>query len=59
MSQVETLEETVKQLSPDELATFRSWFVEFDAPSRNTRPERRNASRGDAQVARQARPRAR
>jgi hypothetical protein len=31
MSQVEMLEQTVKQLSPDELAAFRSWFVEFDA----------------------------
>ena len=31
MSQVEILEQTVKQLSPSELAAFRSWFVEFDA----------------------------
>jgi len=31
MSQVEMLEQTVKQLSPGELAAFRSWFVEFDA----------------------------
>jgi hypothetical protein len=31
MSQIEMLEQTVRQLSPDELATFRSWFVEFDA----------------------------
>ena len=31
MSQVEMLEQTVKQLSPSELAAFRSWFVEFDA----------------------------
>ncbi len=31
MSQVEKLEQTVEQLNPDELATFRSWFVEFDA----------------------------
>jgi hypothetical protein len=31
MSQVEKLEQTVEQLSPDELATFRSWFIEFDA----------------------------
>ena len=31
MSQVETLEQTVEQLSPEELATFRSWFIEFDA----------------------------
>jgi hypothetical protein len=31
MSQVEMLEQTVKKLSPDELAAFRSWFIEFDA----------------------------
>ena len=31
MSQVEKLEQTVEQLSPDELAAFRSWFIEFDA----------------------------
>lgn len=31
MSQVEKLEQTIEQLSPDELAAFRSWFIEFDA----------------------------
>ena len=31
MSQVEMLEQTVKQLSPDERAAFRTWFIEFDA----------------------------
>ena len=31
MSQVEMLEQTVKQLSPSERAAFRSWFIEFDA----------------------------
>ncbi len=31
MSQVEMLEQTVKQLSPGELTAFRSWFIEFDA----------------------------
>ena len=30
MSQVEMLEQTVKQLSAGELAAFRSWFIEFD-----------------------------
>jgi hypothetical protein len=30
MSQVEMLEQNVKQLSPSELAAFRAWFVEFD-----------------------------
>ena len=31
MTQVEMLEQNVKQLSPGELAAFRSWFLEFDA----------------------------
>jgi len=31
MSQVEMLEQTVKKLSPGQLAAFRSWFIEFDA----------------------------
>ena len=31
MSQVEMLEQTVKQLSPGERAAFRSWFIKFDA----------------------------
>jgi hypothetical protein len=31
MSQVEMLEQTIKQLSPGEMAAFRSWFIEFDA----------------------------
>ena len=31
MSHVETLELAIKQLSPGELAAFRTWFIEFDA----------------------------
>jgi hypothetical protein len=31
MSRLEMLEQTVKKLSPGELAAFRSWFIEFDA----------------------------
>ncbi len=31
MSQVEMIEQRVKQLSPGELSAFRSWFIEFDA----------------------------
>jgi len=31
MSQIEILEQTIKQLSPDELAVVRTWFLEFDA----------------------------
>ncbi len=31
MSQVEMLERAIKQLSPGDLAAFRSWFIDFDA----------------------------
>lgn len=31
MSQIEMIEQTIKQLSPGERAAFRSWFIEFDA----------------------------
>ena len=31
MSQIEMIEQEVKQLSSRELAAFRSWFIEFDA----------------------------
>ena len=31
MSQIEMLEQSIKQLSPSELAAFRAWFLEFDA----------------------------
>ena len=30
MSKVEKLERDVEQLSPEELAQFRAWFLEFD-----------------------------
>jgi hypothetical protein len=30
MSKIEELEQKVKALSPDELAQFRDWFLEFD-----------------------------
>lgn len=30
MSRVEDIEKRVKGLSPDELASFRKWFLEFD-----------------------------
>ncbi len=39
MSQVEVLEQTVRQLSPSELADFRSWFVGFDASEWDRRLE--------------------
>ena len=31
MSRVEAIEKEVQQLSPQELADFRDWFVRFDA----------------------------
>ena len=30
MSELEQLEQRIKKLSPDELAKFRAWFIEFD-----------------------------
>ena len=30
MTKVETLEREVQDLSPEELAAFRSWFAEYD-----------------------------
>jgi hypothetical protein len=31
MNRVENIEDQVKQLTSEELRTFRDWFVEFDA----------------------------
>ena len=31
MTEVEKLEKRIEGLSPEELAKFRSWFIEFDA----------------------------
>jgi hypothetical protein len=31
MSKVENIEQEVKALTPSELASFRRWFLEFDA----------------------------
>jgi len=30
MSRIEDIERRIKDLSPDELASFRKWFLEFD-----------------------------
>jgi len=30
MSELEQLEQRIRKLSPDELAKFRAWFIEFD-----------------------------
>jgi hypothetical protein len=31
MSKVEAIEQQIEKLSPDELAAFRRWYIEFDA----------------------------
>jgi len=31
MTEIEKLEKRIESLSPEELAKFRSWFIEFDA----------------------------
>ncbi len=31
MTTVETIERAIKELSPEELAKFRRWFLQFDA----------------------------
>ena len=31
MSTIQEIEAAVRQLSPEELASFRTWFAEFDA----------------------------
>lgn len=30
MNELEQLEQRIRSLSPDELAKFRAWFIEFD-----------------------------
>ncbi|OFV98882.1 MAG: hypothetical protein A3F68_13530 [Acidobacteria bacterium RIFCSPLOWO2_12_FULL_54_10] len=31
MSKIENIENRIKELSPEELAAFREWFLQFDA----------------------------
>jgi len=31
MSEIEQLEQRIEKLSPEDLAIFRAWFLEFDA----------------------------
>jgi hypothetical protein len=31
MTEIEKLEKRIENLSPEELAKFRNWFIEFDA----------------------------
>ena len=40
MSEVEQLESRVANLSPEDLAQFRTWFVEFDAQNWDRQIER-------------------
>ena len=39
MKTVETIERAIEQLSPEELAKFRRWFLEFDAAAWDTQIE--------------------
>ncbi|HUG43980.1 MAG TPA: hypothetical protein VMN76_07040 [Acidobacteriota bacterium] len=40
MSNLEAIEEKIRTLSPEELAEFRRWFVEFDAAAWDRQIER-------------------
>ena len=40
MSTVQEIESAVRELSPDELARFRTWFIEFDAADWDRRFEK-------------------
>lgn len=31
MSSIQEIEQAIRQLSPEDLAAFRNWFIEFDA----------------------------
>ena len=31
MSSIQEIEHAIRQLSPEDLAAFRAWFIEFDA----------------------------
>ena len=35
MSRVEKIESQIRELSPEEIATLRDWFIEFDASTRD------------------------
>lgn len=40
MSKLESIEEKIRALSPEELAEFRRWFAEFDAAAWDYQLER-------------------
>ena len=40
MTTVETIEQEIKKLSPQELAEFRRWFAEFDSDAWDAQIER-------------------
>ncbi|MBI4705632.1 MAG: hypothetical protein HY744_31450 [Deltaproteobacteria bacterium] len=40
MDAIETIEQAVKALSPEELARFRRWFVDFDGAAWDRQIER-------------------
>jgi hypothetical protein len=31
MSNIQEIEQAIRQLSPEDMAAFRAWFIEFDA----------------------------
>ena len=39
MSNVENIEDRIKELSPEELTAFREWFIQFDAEAWNRQLE--------------------
>jgi len=44
VSQIEILEQNVKQLSPSELSAFRAWFIDFQINAKeNDRVTNRNS----------------
>jgi hypothetical protein len=45
MTSLETIERAIEQLSADELATFRRWFLEFDAAAWDAQIEADAAAR--------------
>ena len=44
MSEVEQIENRIKNLSPEELAKLRAWFAEFDAQSWHSQIEADSAA---------------
>jgi len=54
MNKIENLENEVRSLTEAELATFRKWFIEFDADVWDRQLERDSASGKLAELARKS-----